>query len=276
MEQSNETILFGDRADFAIEAGVDAITSQVWGHLCVWCRGVMLGDLNDPHCGMAGAANGFRKIIANSVESLWDESLNGLSDLDAWNILDGAIYGMHGDVEVADDKPAEQLHEEMLRYSKFDFLTGWDEMFDDCKAFILCPPNKPMRILCRTFPESVGLGLDISRSAFVETATSFVKWFDEQSERIVDGRNFVCPIHGKRWPTLVCKHLVNGEGLGFIEPEPMHGPDESAPDRSAWCDECNRVRNEHRGWNEVSIAFAGVTPICDICFEAVRKKNQRV
>ena len=40
--------VFGDRDDFAIEAGVEPdrhTAGTVWGHMCVWCRGVPLGDL---------------------------------------------------------------------------------------------------------------------------------------------------------------------------------------------------------------------------------------
>ena len=37
--------VFGDRLDFAIEAGIEPdlqTGTALWGHMCVWCRGVAL------------------------------------------------------------------------------------------------------------------------------------------------------------------------------------------------------------------------------------------
>src|SRR5690242_14836918 len=88
-------------------------------------------------------------------------------------------------------------------------------------------------------------------------------------------RTVHCGQHGDRCPTFVCKHLVRGSSLGFFMPnrEPV-SPDES-DERAAWCADCERVRQEQGGWNDVSEAFAGVTMICDLCFEAARARNQR-
>jgi len=68
---------------------------------------------------------------------------------------------------------------------------------------------------------------------------------------------------------------VRGQGLGFLEPnrEPISAdePDE----RCAWCADCERVRSQQCGWNDISEAFAGVTMICDLCFDAARSRNRR-
>ena len=60
--------LFGDREDFAIEAGVEPdghTASTVWGHMCVWCRGVALGDIGDTHCGIDHAYVEFAWLVDN-------------------------------------------------------------------------------------------------------------------------------------------------------------------------------------------------------------------
>jgi hypothetical protein len=62
-------------------------------------------------------------------------------------------------------------------------------MFDRYKAFLLCPPDKPLRILCREFPEKVGLGIDVSQIGFVEASTAFVQWFEMQQHRLSGGAN---------------------------------------------------------------------------------------
>jgi len=90
-----------------------------------------------------------------------------------------------------------------------------------------------------------------------------------------DTRTVHCGQHGQRRPTFVCKHLVRGSSLGFFEPNQEPVSPEDSDDQAAWCGECERVRQEQRGWNDVSEAFAGVTMICDLCFEAARARNVR-
>lgn len=92
---------FGDPADFAIEADVEPHLrppSAVWGHMCVWCQGVVLGDITDLHCGLYGAYSSFRWLASN-LNELWAPELVGLDDVAVWNFLDGLLYGYHGDVE---------------------------------------------------------------------------------------------------------------------------------------------------------------------------------
>lgn len=87
-------------------------------------------------------------------------------------------------------------------------------------------------------------------------------------------RPVICPFHGERPPMLVCKHPVEGKGLGFHTPNrPTSEPD--ADDDKAWCSECESVRQQNDGWNEYSELFAGMTRICDVCFEATRVRNRQ-
>src|SRR4051794_18443935 len=120
-------MLFGDTADFAIEAGVEpdlVPPSAVWGHMCVWCRGVALGDIEDRHCGLYQAFCGFR-WLSEHLGELWDVELAGLDDVAAWNFLDGLLYGYHGDVEIEDGRSLDQVRADWAYWSKYDFLTNW-------------------------------------------------------------------------------------------------------------------------------------------------------
>jgi hypothetical protein len=86
-------------------------------------------------------------------------------------------------------------------------------------------------------------------------------------------RRVICGEHGERRPTFVCRHLVQGRGVGFITPNQPPKDDESG-EEAAWCNECEKIRQRQGGWDDISEAFAGVTMICDACFEAARQRNQ--
>ena len=87
-------------------------------------------------------------------------------------------------------------------------------------------------------------------------------------------RRVHCHEHGERFPTFVCRHLVQGAGLGFYEPNRPPAWDGESRERCAWCGACERVRQDQGGWDDESEAFAGVTMICDACFEAARARNR--
>lgn len=180
-------MLFGDPADFAIEAGIEpqlVAPSAVWGHMRVWCAGHALGDIEDGYCALYPSYTEFDWMSAN-LEGLWDEALSGLDDQATWNFLDGALYGYHGDVEIVDDRSLEELKRDDRRFGKFNFLTNWGESFDNgYKSFIVCSPNMPLRVLCRAFPRSVGLGVSITRVGFVRASREFIEWFTQQERRL--------------------------------------------------------------------------------------------
>jgi len=182
--------MFGDPADFAIEAGVEphlAAPSSVWGHMRVWCNGQPLGNIEDRHCALYPSYLAFDRM-GTHLEDLWDDELGGLDDRAAWNLLDGALYGYHGDVEVEDDRSLENVTCDARRFGKFNFLTNWGEQFDGgYKSFLLCPPSKPLRVLSRAFPESVGLGVNVSRIGFARASRAFIDWFRYQERRLNSG-----------------------------------------------------------------------------------------
>jgi hypothetical protein len=183
--------LFGDRNDFAIEAGIEpdlAAPSAVWGHMCVWCRGVPLGDLNDRHCGLAHACSAFR-WLPDHLDELWAPEFVGLDALATWNFLDGVLYGYHGDVELPDDLTTdEECRADAQRWGRHNFLTNWGEQFDGCKAFVLSPPNGAVRVLYRQRREPFQVA-EVSRAGFAAAAAGFVEWFEAQELRLLGPRD---------------------------------------------------------------------------------------
>jgi hypothetical protein len=180
------TAVFGDRNDFAIEAGIESDLkppSAVWGHMRIWCRGVPLGDIEERCCCLYGAYCGFREL-ASSIDRLWAAELVGLDDVAAWNHLDGLLYGYHGDVEAQDDRTAEQCRQDWDVWGCFNFLTNWGEQFDGYKAFIVRPPRSPVRILSRRLPDCMGRSVEVSPDGFVAASEGFARWFESQEMRL--------------------------------------------------------------------------------------------
>jgi hypothetical protein len=171
-------MLFGSVSDFAIQAEVEpelTPPSAVWGRMCVWCRGIALGDIEDTHCSLYLAACSF-KWVAGHLDELWDERLVGLDDINALAFLDAAYYG-------DDDRTTAQLAEDARRYGKFNFLTNWGEQFDGVKAFLICSPEGSLRIVYQLLDGTRG-SAEVTKAGFVAAAKAFVHWFGEQSERL--------------------------------------------------------------------------------------------
>jgi hypothetical protein len=76
-----------------------------------------------------------------------------------------------------------------------------------------------------------------------------------------------CGSHGPRRRAYVCRHVAHGSGLGFVT------PDEPGDNLHGWCSACERVRRACGGWNDESETHAQIVLICDLCFEAARKRN---
>ena len=179
------TQVFGERDDFAIEAGVEAdghTAGTVWGHMAVWCRGVALGDAGERFCALHHAYGGLRRVSAH-LDELWAPDLAGLDDGAAWNLLDGLLYSYHGEVETPDDRSLEQCQADAVAWGRFDFLTNWGEPFDGCKAFLLHPPGGPLRALYRTRTGHPS-GVRVSPAGFREAVGGFAHWFERRSQRL--------------------------------------------------------------------------------------------
>ena len=177
--------LFGDPADFAIEAGVEPDlkpVSAVWGHMRVWCGGVPLGNINNSHCALLHSFTEF-VWLATNLDSLWTTQLQGLHELAAWNFLDGLLYGYHDEIELQDDRTLEECQRDAEVWGKFNFLTNWGEQFDGYKSFLICPPGDVARVLFRRLSDGAR-SVQVSKRGFVAAAEGFAQWFDIESKRL--------------------------------------------------------------------------------------------
>jgi hypothetical protein len=170
-------MIFGDVREFAIQAEVEpelVPPSAVWGRMCVWCRGTVLGDFRRSHCELSSSSADM-EWNCNHLEELWDVSLAGLDDSAAFAFLDAVYFG-------DDERTDEQINADSERYARFNFLTNWGEQFDGWKAFMICPPGGPVRILYRLPTNEHGSG-SVAREIFRTVVKEFVRWFGEQAER---------------------------------------------------------------------------------------------
>jgi len=94
-------------------------------------------------------------------------------------------------------------------------------------------------------------------------------------QSMTESKLVTCGKHGTRHAAFVCQHLVDGIGLGFFTPNRPRVSEDESDEQAAWCADCEKIRQGQDGWNDISEGFAGVTMICDVCFDAARVQNQR-
>lgn len=68
-------------------------------------------------------------------------------------------------------------------------------------------------------------------------------------------------------PALICQHLLMNCHLAFNVPEDIE------LDSQAWCNECEKVLQEEKGWTDKAMEFAGFEDYCKICFEDLRAEK---
>lgn len=84
-----------------------------------------------------------------------------------------------------------------------------------------------------------------------------------------------CGNHGLRRMAFVCQHLDKITPRGFNEAFESEENMELHPDDDfqAWCDECEKVRLLHDGWNEESEKFAKIRLFCEKCYFEMKHFN---
>jgi hypothetical protein len=180
-------MLFGSRDRFAIESMTEpylCAPSLVWGRMRIWCDGTEIGDYSDEHCGLFDAYVGFRELKELLARN-WIVEFNGLSDNELWNLLDGALFGYHGNVKVDDSRTVDQCRADSVRYGRFSFLTNWGEQFDkNGKSFIVCRPDDVVRVLNRSLGSSSDFSFDVPLVEVIEAIQEFLDWFESESKRL--------------------------------------------------------------------------------------------
>jgi hypothetical protein len=81
-----------------------------------------------------------------------------------------------------------------------------------------------------------------------------------------------CNVHGETSQTFVCRHLVGESfGLGFNRED----PDDENPFPDAWCDDCEIIRAQHDGWDNVPEGLCQINLLCSECYERTKIRNTR-
>jgi hypothetical protein len=172
-------MIFGDRSDFAVEVHVDAGAEDrpgiISGRMCLWANDIALGDIKETNCWLNPVRDSLVELI-DRLDDQWSDAFVGLDDIALWNVLDGLLYGYHGDVELLDERTTEECTRDGEIWGRFDFLTNWSELFDGYKAFLVCPSATGVVILART-PSGARHRLELTRDGLVRAVREFDLWF---------------------------------------------------------------------------------------------------
>jgi hypothetical protein len=180
-------MLFGQKSSFAIEAMIEPhlqAPSTAWGRMCIWCDEVSIGNINEEHCDLGPSFESLANL-AITIDHLWLDEFNGMTDLELWNFLDGKLYGYHGEIEIEDPRTIEEMHFDALQFGKFGFLTNWGEQFDrGGKSFLFHHPTGRIKILNRHLPPQKGLSLSAPIESFREAIIEANAWYQEQKDSL--------------------------------------------------------------------------------------------
>jgi len=85
-----------------------------------------------------------------------------------------------------------------------------------------------------------------------------------------EARRIHCEKHGVTAGCIICRHLCEAKGLGFWSIK----PDATGP-AQAWCEECDGVLDEDRGWTDRGDALADWRLYCTKCYTKTLKRHRR-
>jgi hypothetical protein len=165
-------VIFGDLADFAIEAVSDAGEHTqsrhfVWGHMRIWCNGSWFGNWGESHCSLAAAQDGLVNKARN-LDQLVDAELAILDDVAAWTRVNAALY-------VDDDRDLAKLQADIEYWGRFDFATGWGESFDGYAGVIFIRAENQLCITVRDRSDEIR-SYRVSPVGFRVACVSFDHW----------------------------------------------------------------------------------------------------
>jgi hypothetical protein len=165
-------MLFGDPADFAIEAEPDTkpTSSIVWGHMRVWCCGKAFGNFHETDCGISDPQVHMSRL-ANHLDALASPFLSALDDQAVWDFLDRALY-----LDVG--QSAEDIELDAEAWGRHDFLTNAGEALDGYKSFIFLRDPETLRVLFRRSDEAL-VGCTVTSTGYVAAVKQFERWCTE-------------------------------------------------------------------------------------------------
>lgn len=170
-------MLIGNTHIFGIECHHEPIpneTKRVFGRMCIFASNQVLGSIDEPAC-MLNVTEGHLSDVIRQLPSLKDETLENLTDLEAFNFLDHALY-------MDDDRSDLEVQQDAERYSKFDFLTNGGESFDGTKSFIVASGSN-VRLLF-TDAADIFYSALVPHDEFVKVVTAFFVWIDDEGRNV--------------------------------------------------------------------------------------------
>lgn len=171
-------MLIGDPHSFGIECHHEPIpneTGRVFGRMCVFAEGWVLGDINEPAC-MLNVTEGHLSGVVRRLSSLDDKSLAGLSDREAFDRLNRAVY-------LDDGRSGHEVQQDAECYFRFDFLTNGGESFDGTKSFIVLSGGY-VRVL---FTDNTGefRSAHVPIKTFSQVVSGFFAWIESEGRNAV-------------------------------------------------------------------------------------------
>jgi hypothetical protein len=98
---------------------------------------------------------------------------------------------------------------------------------------------------------------------------------DNETAQNIKEKYVECDAHDYQRRAFVCQHLNRHTKVGFVEAfetfEGMELGDDD--DFQAWCDTCEKVRQQADGWNDESMEVADIKLLCEQCYFDIKELN---
>ncbi len=91
----------------------------------------------------------------------------------------------------------------------------------------------------------------------------------EQDDRNRPRPQVQCAKHGSTEYCLICRHLREQSSLRFY----ANTAEKYAP-AQAWCEACDQVLDEERGWSDPADEFADWKLLCTACYEETLTRHE--
>jgi hypothetical protein len=164
-------MIIGSRQLFGIECHHEPLSNgskQVFGRMCVFVGGNILGDIDEPAC-MLNVTQAHLSRIIFRLPQLDCEKFKNLSDRDAFDFLNRTLY-------LENERSNNEIQRDIERYSKFVFLTNGGESFDGTKSFIIVS-GEHIRLLFIDL-EGNFYASHVPKDTFLLVTNAFLTWMD--------------------------------------------------------------------------------------------------